>query len=97
MLALAKDKEDEAKQSKEGGGAEVQATATIEEKPAKKTALQIKVAECLHKFYELMNDHAQTLGMKRSNFAVAHGMHNDNNYSTAADIGKLCCIAMRND
>lgn len=35
--------------------------------------------------------------MKRSNFAVAHGMHNDNNYSTAADIGRLCCAAMKND
>jgi D-alanyl-D-alanine carboxypeptidase (penicillin-binding protein 5/6) len=44
-----------------------------------------------------MNDHAASLGMKRSNFAVAHGMHNDNNYSTAADIGRLCCATMQND
>ena len=55
------------------------------------------MAECLAKFYELMNEHAQMLGMKRSNFAVAHGMHNENNYSTAADIGKLCCVAMKNE
>ena len=37
------------------------------------------------------------IGMKRSHFAVAHGMHNDDNYSTAADIGRLCCTAMQND
>ena len=44
-----------------------------------------------------MNEQAHKLGMKRSNFAVAHGMHNDNNYSTAGDIGKLCCVTMKND
>lgn len=93
ILALTKEKED----AKEGGGGETSGTGTIEEKPVQKTALQIKVAECLQKFYELMNEHAQGLGMKRSNFAVAHGMHNDNNYSTAADIGKLCCAAMKNE
>ena len=32
--------------------------------------------------------------MTKSNFAVAHGMHNDNNYSTANDIVKLSCHAM---
>jgi len=66
-------------------------------KPAKKTALQLKVADCLQGFYDQMNEHAQSLGMKRSHFAVAHGMHHDNNYSTAAEIGKLCCVAMKND
>jgi serine-type D-Ala-D-Ala carboxypeptidase (penicillin-binding protein 5/6) len=37
---------------------------------------------------------AEELGLTMSNFNVAHGMHNDNNYSTAYDIGKLCCYAM---
>lgn len=93
ILAMSKEKEDEQKQSKEGTNDAEQST----EKVVAKTALQLKVAECLQKFYELMNDHAQMLGMKRSNFAVAHGMHNDNNYSTAADIGRLCCAAMKNE
>lgn len=44
----------------------------------------------------MMNEQAQVYGMKRSNFAVAHGMHNDNNYSTAMDIGNLSCVMMRN-
>lgn len=68
----------------------------IEEKKPEPSALQIKVSECLNRFYDLMNDQAQSIGMKRSNFAVAHGMHNENNYSTAHDIGKLCCVAMKN-
>ena len=92
LQALGKEKEEQ-KQSEEATNQPV----TVPEKPVKKTALQLKVAECLEKFYFLMNEHAQNLGMKRSNFAVAHGMHNDNNYSTAADIGKLCCAAMKNE
>ena len=35
--------------------------------------------------------------MKKSHFAVAHGMHNENNYSSAYDIGKLCCFMMQDD
>jgi serine-type D-Ala-D-Ala carboxypeptidase (penicillin-binding protein 5/6) len=35
--------------------------------------------------------------MNRSNFSVAHGMHNDSNYSTAKDIGKMCCHMMQNE
>jgi D-alanyl-D-alanine carboxypeptidase len=41
-----------------------------------------------------MNETAQELGMKNSNFNVAHGMHNESNYSSALDIAKLCCHAM---
>lgn len=43
-----------------------------------------------------MNEKAKSYGLTKSNFAVAHGMHHDNNYSSAYDIGKLCCIAMDN-
>ena len=44
-----------------------------------------------------MNEMANDLGLKRSHFAVAHGMHNENNYSTAYDIGKLSCLMMRDE
>jgi len=33
--------------------------------------------------------------MTKSNFAVAHGMHNDNNYSTALDMAKISCHMMQ--
>ena len=92
ILAVSKDDEEEKEE-----GQLTESKEQIEKKEVKKTALQIKVSECLEKFYELMNDHASTLGMKRSNFAVAHGMHHDNNYSTAAAIGRLCCVTMKND
>lgn len=63
----------------------------------KETKLDIKINECLNEFYKLMNQMAEELGLTMSNFNVAHGMHNDNNYSTAYDIGKLCCHAMTKD
>ena len=44
-----------------------------------------------------MNEKGEELGLKRSHFAVAHGMHNDNNYSTALDMGRLSCIMMKDD
>jgi D-alanyl-D-alanine carboxypeptidase (penicillin-binding protein 5/6) len=55
-----------------------------------------KAQECLNMFYKLMNDKASILNMTKSNFAVAHGMHNDNNYSSALDMAKLSCLAMEN-
>ena len=55
-----------------------------------------KVQECLNQFFKLMNTKASNQGMTKSNFAVAHGMHHDNNYSSALDIAKLCCTAMDN-
>jgi len=51
----------------------------------------------LEAFYELMNKKAEELNMKQSHFAVAHGMHHDNNYSSALDIAKLSCHAMTYD
>jgi D-alanyl-D-alanine carboxypeptidase len=43
----------------------------------------------------MMNERAAYHGMTKSNFAVAHGMHNDNNYSTALDIGIISCKMMQ--
>jgi D-alanyl-D-alanine carboxypeptidase len=37
-----------------------------------------------------MNKEAQSLGLKKSNFASAHGMYVEENYSTAHDMAKLC-------
>ena len=42
-----------------------------------------------------MNFNAHDLGMKKSNFASAHGMYQYNNYSTANDIAKLCFHTMK--
>lgn len=58
--------------------------------------LDEKINECLDQFYELMNQKAEELGMKNSHFAVAHGMHHENNYSSAKDMAELSCHAMQN-
>ena len=44
-----------------------------------------------------MNDEAKTLGLKRSNFASAHGMYVEANVSCAFDIARLCFFIMKND
>ena len=48
----------------------------------------------LNFFYKEMNDTAMKHGLKKSNFAVAHGMHHNNNYSSALDIAKLSRVAL---
>jgi D-alanyl-D-alanine carboxypeptidase len=42
-----------------------------------------------------MNKEAQNLGLKKSNFASAHGMYVEENYSTAHDMAKLCGVVMK--
>jgi hypothetical protein len=58
--------------------------------------LDVKIKECLESFYELMNIKAQSQGMRQSHFCVAHGMHHENNYSTALDIAKMSVHMMKN-
>lgn len=41
-----------------------------------------------------MNSTACKLGLKKSNFSVAHGMHHYNNYSSALDVAKLSRAAL---
>jgi D-alanyl-D-alanine carboxypeptidase len=43
-----------------------------------------------------MNETSKKLGLgKGTNFAVAHGMHHDRNYSTALDIATISWNVMR--
>lgn len=65
-------------------------------KDKEKSRLELKIQECLEEFYILMNNMVDELGLKNSHFAVAHGMHHEDNYSTAADMAKLSCHAMEN-
>ena len=46
-------------------------------------------------FIQEMNRYARALGLESTNFANPHGLSHKNNKSTAADIGKLACIAMQ--
>jgi len=51
----------------------------------------------LEKFYELMNEQARELGLKKTNYASAHGMYVEGNVSSAADTARLCYFAMKNE
>ena len=43
-----------------------------------------------------MNKAATTLNLKNTFFANTHGLMNEKAHSTASDICKLTCIAMKN-
>ena len=65
-----------------------------ERKLARETLLNERIEHCLSFFYKEMNDTALKHGLMKSNFAVAHGMHHYNNYSSAFDVAKLSRIAL---
>ncbi len=46
-------------------------------------------------FADLMNSTAKDLGATNSNFVNANGLHNDNHYTTAADLAKIACACMK--
>lgn len=59
--------------------------------------LAVHVSGSIEKFCNLMNDTAQKLGAKNSNFVNPHGLHDDNHYTTAYDLALISCSAMQND
>ena len=59
-------------------------------------ALALHVAGSIEAFAELMNDTASKVGCADSNFVNPHGLHDDNHYTSAHDLGVLTCVAMEN-
>jgi len=51
----------------------------------------------IDKFSELMNNFALNIGVINTNFTNPHGLHNDNHYTTAYDLAKISCYAMKNN
>lgn len=49
------------------------------------------------KFVALMNHRAKLLGMKNTSFANPNGLDDPKHYSTALDMAKLACAAMKNE
>lgn len=49
------------------------------------------------KFVALMNQRAKSLDMKNTSFANPNGLDNPKHYSTALDMAKLACAAMKNE
>ena len=55
------------------------------------------VAGGTSEFVELMNQRAAELGMTGTHYVNAHGLHDDDHYTTAWDIYLLCREAMKNE
>ena len=48
-------------------------------------------------FVEMMNDYAASLGCESTHFTNPDGLHDDEQYTTAADLAKITFAAMKND
>ncbi len=59
--------------------------------------LAIHCSNSIDSFALLMNKTAQKIGAENSNFVNPHGLHNDNHYTTAYDLAKISCYAMKNN
>ena len=55
------------------------------------------IAGSIEDFVNLMNSKAEDLGMTGTRFTNAHGLHDDNQYTTARDLLILCQYAMKID
>ncbi len=61
------------------------------------TALAIIIAGSEDAFAERMNERAQELGCKNTNFINANGLYNENHYTTARDMAVISKEAMKNE
>lgn len=59
-------------------------------------ALAITTAGSIENFAALMNETAAKVGADNTNFANPHGLHHDEHYTTARDLGKITAYAMKN-
>lgn len=60
-------------------------------------SLAIHVAGSVENFVQMMNKKAAELGLKHTYFTNPEGLHNKNEYTTAADMAKLLDYALEND
>ncbi len=58
--------------------------------------LAVHCSKSIEDFAKLMNQTADKIGAKDSNFVNPHGLHDDNHYTTAYDLALISCYAMEN-
>ena len=61
------------------------------------TALAIHHSGSVEKFVEVMNARAKEIGAQNTNFKNPSGLPDDEHYTTARDLCKIACHAMRNE
>lgn len=60
-------------------------------------ALAFHCAGSVEEFAKMMNNKAASLGLSNSSFKNPHGLDADGHYSSAADLAKITCEALKND
>lgn len=60
-------------------------------------AAAVKIAGSLPAFAERMNERAAAIGMENSHFVTPSGLHDEEHYSTAADMALLGRVALQNE
>ena len=60
-------------------------------------AVAILVSGSIADFVNLMNQEAESLGCTGTHFANTNGLHDENHYTTAADMAKIAAAAMESD
>lgn len=58
--------------------------------------LAIHMGGTVENFCTMMNERARELGAENSNFASPNGLPNEAHYTTAADLARIACAAMKN-
>lgn len=61
------------------------------------TALAVYHSGSVAKFAEAMNERAKSIGTKNTNFTNPSGLPDENHFTTANDLCKIACYAMKND
>lgn len=56
----------------------------------------VKVGGSIEGFSDMMNAKARELGLKNTHFVTPSGLHDDDHYSTAADMAQLASAALQN-
>lgn len=59
-------------------------------------AAAVRIAGSYTDFADLMNKRAEEIGMKNTHFVTPSGLHDENHYSTAYDMGILTAEALKN-
>lgn len=60
-------------------------------------ATAVKIAGSYIKFADMMNERAKAIGMENTHFVTPSGLHDEEHYSTAYDMGLLTAEALQNE
>lgn len=61
------------------------------------TAIAIHVGGSVENFVKMMNDRAESMGLKNTSFANPHGLSAKNHYTSAYDLAVIAATALEND